>query len=345
MTLVNQSLLADLINNTPWIRNNPDLRKKLLDSYSELSSSWQKVIRMVSALDLKPYKSEPLVTHDPTEQKLPKIVLEETVQTPAKTPDPKSHFSIDLMLPDLVSATSRGPSLGKPAATAITNLNVVTKVTDLEGNEYQPLFVQQLPKQKKAFRRVFLFPSKRWASVRIAKKPNLPPKGQCTKSTEGLLADPVVVSTEMKADRRLSLVTRYLPLYIREQLPEIALSDEQGTNPNNLAQVTTQKIVESSTQSLRATSSKSLDEARIRTEDHRINNLLANSLSFYYKTDNEDAPNISAESSVSDADKEYILPGLLIRSTEEYDQNTAYDQIDDDTEESELEDDEDDYLF
>lgn len=363
MSLINQALLSDLVNSTPWLRNDKELSSLLQDAYSENSRSWRAVNRLVDDLLLEPYKLERLVVQEPNPEILPALTFDQPQMRAPEISDNQRRFSMDLMQQPSTTTAIRKTSLSKPAETAITNVNIVTKVTELEGREYKPLYKEKPMKLKKKLHGIFPFKD-RWDSLRNDMRPSREESLPRAENTENLeinrnkannertknqsAAPPVPES--VKADRRRSLVTQYLPTYIRDQLRDLSTNTSSNASVKHHPEVT--ESATTTTLHLRVTSYKSSADAGIKPDENRINNLLANSLSFYYKNDDEiSAGNTFDDSSVSDADKEYILPGSFTRSADDYDHNTAYTHIDEETEDSEIEeededeDNEDEYLF
>lgn len=360
MSLIDTALLADLVNSTPWLRNDKELSNLLLNAYTENSPSWQAVNRLVEDLQLEPYKLEPIVSPEPSSDPKPALAFEQPQVREPEMSDNQRRFSMDLMHHHSTTTPIRRTSLSKPAETAITNVNIVTKVTELEGKDYKPLYTEKPAKLRKKFHGILPFREK-WASLGIDMKPSRTrsiPKtadpeinnnvSNVTNATKNITIEPV--SDAVKANRRRSLVTQYLPTYIRDQLREASTNTSSNASVKKSDEPIESAIT--TTLHLQVALYKSLVDAGIKPDESRINNLLANSLSFYYKNDDEVSTGDTA-SSVSDADKEYILPGLFTRSADDYDNNTAYEHIGDDTEESEMEeedgddedDDEDGYLF
>lgn len=359
MSLINPALLADLVNTTPWLRNDKELTNFLQNAYSDNSPSWRAVNRLIEDLQLEPYKLQPLMSEEPKPETIPAIAFEQPQISAPEISDKQRRFSMDLMQHHSTATPIRRTSLSKPAETAITNVNIVTKVTELEGKEYKPLYTEKPLKFKKKLHGILPF-QERWASLRIDMRPNrrrppLPETANAeaikanteTTTTKDIVVEPI--SDAIKANRRRSLVTQYLPTYIRDQLREASVNASSNTSIKHQEEAI--ETAMTTALHLQVASYKSSGDARVKPDESRINNLLANSLSFYYKNDDEiSSANAADDSSVSDADKEYILPGSFTRSADDYDNNTAYEHIGEDTEESEIqeeddEEDDDDYLF
>lgn len=347
MSLINQALLTELINNTPWLRNDRNLCNRLTQQYSENSVSWNSVNRLIDDLDLVPYSLERNVQQPVNENKSPNLAFTGIVSVVPEPSDDQKRLSIDLIGPPSVNPPMRPTSLSKPAETAISNVNIVTKVTEFAGKNYIPLPLGK-SKQKTGLQGLqAVFPLDRWRSLKIGKSAsNNTQNSPVPINSESVANDSIestneVVSATEKANRRKSLVNRHLPGYIRDQLTQIKdnnLPDSPPTAPG------VDRI--SMGHPLRVASNRSSADAGVRTDDNRISNLIVNSQSFYFKKNSQISLDRTDGSSVSDADKEYILPGSFNHSGEDYDHNNTYHQLDDETEGSELEeDDEDEYLF
>lgn len=343
------ALLADLIDNTPWLRKDANLRKRLIKGSAPDSSAWNAVNALLNSLDLQPYKTQPNEPEDSIARSKLQAISEFS-HVPEVT-DTQRRFSMDLMQPVSEVPPTRKTSLSKPAETALSHVNVTTKVTELEGKEYKPLYTHKTETKHKALHFLFGFPRERWDPLLLRKRKdrNLanPTLASAASDTGRIARDNTLLATatlspEVTASRRRSLVNKHLPLYIREQIVETPVASSGALpEPGEVAGA----LVSGSAQHLRMPSYRSAGDAGIKTDDQRFNNLLANSLSFYYKAGNGHDSSAVDTSSVSDADKEYILPGLLARFTD-YDHHDAYEQLDEDQEESEIEEDDyDDYLF
>lgn len=348
------ALLGDLIDNTPWLRKDANLRKRLLEASTPNAPAWNAVNALIDSLDLQPYKTQPKAPVDSIAQS--KLQAVSGFSHVPEVSDMQRRFSMDLILPSSEDPPTRRTSLSKPAETAISNVNVSTRVTELEGKEYKPLYTQKAKSKRSGFHFLFGMPREKWSQVQLKKRQdkdmvkvkNNSIDGNTNTAAEIAKRDTAqsataTVSPEVIASRRRSLVNKHLPLYIREQIVETPVASnialpEPEEPADRLGSV-------SNALHLRIPSYRSSGDAGIKTDDQRFNNLLANSLSFYYKTESGRETSAADTSSVSDADKEYILPGLLARYTD-YDHNAAYERLDEEPEESEIEDEDDeDYLF
>lgn len=359
MSLINPPLFTELTESVPWLKTNNALKTRLLEAYTENSSQWIAVNCIIDSLDLQPYKTEPV---EEQEHELLKAAPDPVPARVSEAVDMQRRVSIDLMLKAAAVPAIRRPSLSKAAETAVSAVSVVTKVTELENGDYKPLYTQRDPRTKGLHYRL-AFQRERWDPLKMRRKSSESPEEASTEPASPTVDTALTTSDAIKAARRMSLVTKHLPLYIRDQLvPTPTISQAGLPEPTSVTpmlpgtgdlQVVTSKKGTPQAQ-LQAASTSSANPSG-KTENARINNLLANSLSFYYNDDHE--PNISVgdTSSVSEADKEYILPSLFARS-EDYGHSTAYGHMGDETDGFELddeddedddddEDDEDDYLF
>lgn len=343
MSLRNQALYTELVESS-WLQNERDICQRLKEAYVNGSQAWTGIERLVQSLDLQPYV-EPS-PKGPSEQQNEPVRITRV----SEAVDMQSRVSIELMRPVLAFSHVRRTSLSKPAETAVSDVHIVTKMTDLEVKDSEPFRDEKLHRKFRGFRAFLPFqrqkphPKKSRKNAPDTcktgpKKAVLNKKGAATTAypqltTANALAH-AAVST--KTNCRASLVDKHLPLYIRKQI--LGTKDATLGRLSETEEAVLALVSASNTLHLRMGLDQSGNTAA-RTDDDRIENLLANSLSLYYRAGS--SLHAVDRSSVSDTDKEYILPGLLVRSTEVYDHNMVYEQLVGCTDD---EDDEDAYLF
>lgn len=219
-------------------------------------------------------------------------------------------------------------SLTKPAETGISSISVVTKVTDLQENGYVPVKPQKsvlADKIKRYLGRFQLLNRSRHKNSTERKERTvvLP---LVTQSPSGVLASSM-------AARRSSLVGQNLPSYIKSQL---VLKGSETAGAAKQAEARTGD-----------------NESRIssipRKKDTRIANLLANLESLYFHQDANSTggtslgSNTNNESTISDGDREYILPNSFAQWNDQ-DQDIYQSSLEESIDDQE-DDDDDQYLF
>lgn len=322
-------LLSQFIETSPWLARDQRLLSHLKECYKEDTPIFTEVVYMLESLGLQLPKELAEVVPDPVESLAeahkPHVNGDSERRSIPKidpVPDSEKEFlqqtrrvSIDILQP------SGGPvALARAPQTAVSDVSVLTRVTNLEAQDYRPL-----EKEKKALPK-FL--------NRTLKQ--LVPKTDKPKETPRV---PVAPSNGHagNAFRRRSLVGENLPVYIRRQLQSLPTADPEprvsSRNSINSAHAATNSIH--------------------KTRDPRIENLLANSQSLYINADPADSgtsqQDFSEESAsgVSEADKIYVLPALFTRSLDEYDNANEgnSDEDDDDILNVSDDDDEDALMF
>lgn len=310
------------------------------------------VDQLIAGLHLKPFlseahfgpneptkrvlKEEPNATpNDPitpnTAKTAPKKVpvnISTTRDAPLLT-DTERKMSLDLMLrpsPDTIH--QRASSWSKPAPTSTSAVNVISKadiVKSALGAEKKDQRNIPIKSMLKDARRRFSFMAK--------KEEKSPLLGTLDDRLRRAVSPPSeTISPVEKLSRRVSLVIENLPNYIKEQLD--AKSPDESPSP---------KLTKTS--------------PRVSS---RVQNLLANSQSFYARAESPKSHRDSAtdenEDHLSDYDKEYILPALVSRlyengdpvlnGIEELSEDAEFININDSYDEEEDEGEgEDDYLF
>lgn len=339
MSYPDQQILGSFLAASPWLAQDKQLLEHVNSHYTSSSQIFREVSQLVADLNLLEYH----VRNTPGD--LPKRAERKvSVEVPAHDmpvlTKMERRMSIELMHPVPKRNGYRANSLTKAPQIALSNVSVLTKVTDLERNGYVPVPV---PKQA-SFKDRFKAYQKRLmlGNVAVVSTDELGSKVEqepAPASTAPLLPDQksglAVASDAVKALRRRSLVGEHLPSYIRLQL--------RGEEPAEVPRMAQAVPLEGTQPSAGTSIAGSERSRRIESaQDQRINNLLANSLvMFRNKESLSPEYNGHVEWTLSEGDKEYILPGLFTRSVDD-DRDVVYA---DSMEEYEEEEGDDEYLF
>lgn len=340
------------------------------------SPLYQNVLQLINGLNLREFdtfsnsEQANVTSKDPiafrkSSVPVPKMIdgFKVSTQEVPQLTKTQRRMSFDLMQIHHGVQDSTRLFLRKPPEAAVSNVNIVTKVTDLENKGYKP--VRKKSDKNSLTNKIISYQS-RFKLVNKEKSKDPHPAGLISnildrnrvnignkRPTINLQGDQgngtphlhEVLNSSTKSARRTSLVGENLPLYIKLQLGQLSepgdISHQKDTsNPHSLKS---------------SNAPDSLPALHSASEPRPVNrgglSLLANSEFLHLKINDSESTdnsygNGNNESTISDADKEYILPGLFNRFLD-YGNNDALDSASNDSgsEEDQLEDDEDDYLF
>lgn len=291
-----ESIFHDVVENTR-LGQDKELRSLLLQHENPESAIFQEVDRLIEQLSIKEFQ-EAETTEPPAPNPIP-------LPKPAELPISERRASIELILPLL-----KGPGLSKPPDTAVSNVNVNLKVTDLENKEYVPAQTKSQPLFKDKIRQY---------QAKLTHKKH---QGQQKPVLVHQRKSTPAVST-VKA-HRTSLAEELLPEYIREQL-HLELRDGSAVVSEE-------------------------EHSSHHSDNNRFHNIVSNSQSFHVSNTQESShtpefSSIHTDVAVSDSDKEYILPSLFTRSLDEHNNDMLLYESNDEEEEDEPAESEDEYLF
>lgn len=251
-------------------------------------------------------------------------------------------------------------SLLKPPETAVSTVNVVTKVTDLENNVYVPVKTEKaaLADKLKRYRGRFQLSNQ--------KSQRHPPE---TIRKEASVQDPATTLNGTMADqvrlpmaRKLSVMGQNLPLYIKNQLGGSG-GGNSSSKPAKSSDIATErpkdpidpKISQKDHQNFPKHTHTDSVESSIQAgprKNTRIDNLLANLESLYiHNGDQSEATsygsNTNNGSAISDADREYILPSSFTKWNDDNGIHVYHSSLEEasSNEEEEEEEEDGEYLF
>lgn len=341
---IKDAIFADVVESSR-LAHDQKLLQLLQSAYSPESPLYRDVCLQVDQLGLLPFQ---------TEQEAPKKA-EETDSKKRETTSELLVLSAEV--PHLTKNERRlsfelmhyipNPTLVKPAETGVSSVNVVTKVTDLETNGYIPTKPTKnalTDKIKRYLGRLQLLNQNRQQRELEAKNRPIPAPLVVNQTSRGNEIAPI------GAARRLSVVGQNLPLYIKSQLE---LKEEVGAEGYKGPEVTGGALAASNEDIYSRSSSMPP-----KMKDTRIHNLLANLESLYFHHDGNSTgetsfgSNTNNESTISDADREYMLPNsftqwnVRVRDTDGLHpyQSSLEESANENTDDDE-EDDDDEYLF
>lgn len=361
MTTESSQIFYDLIE-TSRLGQDRELMSLLHQHNSPDSPLYQNVLQLISEAQLQEFDSfvgeqSPKRINPVRTSSLPKSTLADplkvSLQEVPQLTKTQRRMSMDLMqIRPAVHGTSK-VQLSKPAEAAISNVNVVTKVTDLEKNGYTPV----KPRNDTLKNRIISYRDKLQLSKKLPakdnrsfdQKQNLGTKTQNGPFQDGrvvnLQAEPLnhrsqTASIDPRSTRRISFVGENLPVYIRKQL-ERAGDTSQVTEP-------AREPVQSSIEPSQTMESLKISGATSHRLSHRILSSLSNSEDQTSKTHSE-STDISYGNNNSGStlgtDKEYILPSLFNRFLDFANEALDHESNESASDEEHQDDDEDDYLF
>lgn len=378
MSLPNQQYLQDLIDLSPWLLQDRDLVAHIKNNNNRTSTIFNEVSKLIDELNLLEYavgsvtpQEQVTRTTSETRSERPKrSLLSETKKTssmsvlrqevPVLTMKER-RLSFELMHPKPIREGLRTHALTNAPHIAVSNVSVSTRVTDIERNGYAPV---KEAKFKNAFKDRFKSYQNKMRLGKVAavegdsKLDSSTLRNSPTPSDGNHKLRPTNISNgdlKIKALRRSSFVGENLPAYIRAQLQQPEANDPVEAETSQI-QTSPQVGNDSFTQhetnlsepsSKTGESSKYFKKSTESGQDQRISNLLANSLVMYSR--NQESLSSGYDhghngSTVSEADREYILPSLFARSVEDFNDNEMLYE-DSNPEEDEEEEDVDDFLF
>lgn len=396
MAIVKSAIFHDIVE-TSRLGQDPELMALLQHNTSTESPLYNEVQDLINGLHLREFDSFPISQHDaglsegpvePRNQTRTDDLKVSSQEVPELTKKQRT-MSFDLM--QMSSGARRSPQvlLSKPPEAAVSNVNVVTQVTDLRAKGYTPVPTEKkitLKDKFSSYRDRFKLVNRAKSASQtkivqnteygnpepydISKKPesngalkgrngSLRSRTGSLKSRTGSLKSRIgslksrngFVSTQetthLESDSpRPSLVRRILPLYIKKQLPTkdkaLATNRTQGDGP-----------LESPPKSHHHSDIAALPSPASSIPSHRnMPEAFADSESAPLKTNESGTIDYSFGhtnngSTISEADKEYILPSLFNRFLDYGENDTLENESDGSLSEDDEgdEDDEDDYLF
>lgn len=369
MVDVNSAIFHDIVESSR-LGQDRELMALLHHQSSRESPLYNEVQTLIGGLNLREFDSFSIPKHDDglqngtgsAKKQTPANYAEDlkvSLQEVPKLTKTQRRMSFDLM--QMHNGTQRSPqvSLSKPPEAAVSNVNIVTKVTDLETRGYTPVQLERrnsLKDKFSSYQNRFKLVNRRKDMSLTKNVPNIENpgistipeetgslKGRINGSLKGSnVAGSIEEPTALIADspRRISLVGENLPVYIKEQLRQGREVAETGTTQENSA-------VKSPSSSHHLTDDAALGSTVPSTP--RVVGALAISESVPLRTNDSEITDNSFghannESTISDADKEYILPSLFNRFLD-YGENDALESESNGSLSEEEEDDEDEYLF
>lgn len=329
---INDAIFADVVESSR-LAHDQKLLQLLQTAYSPDSPLYREVCLQVDRLGLLPFQVGEEAPVEPTEadaapeKHLPRRELLSISTTVPQLTKNERRLSFELMhyIPN--------PSLVKPAETGISSVNVVNKVTDLEASRYLPTLAPKNALADKIKRYLGRFQllnqnQRRKLNGKVPSKPSPP---------QIILAPRGDLGVAVGAERRLSVVGQNLPLYIKSQL-EPKLTVESAPQTSAKAELAASSV-----------DTYSHNSASAKKEDPRIHNLLANLESLYFHHDGnstgETSFNTNNESTISDADREYILPNSFTQWNGRDPEVHVYQSSLEESEENTDDDDDEEYLF
>lgn len=335
-----ESIFHDVVDTTR-LGQDKELRALISQHDNPLSRLYQEVDLWMRQLELEQFLGEENhpdtsvhespedIPHTPRENRPPTggDIQESTTIPKVTSGERKASFG-------LMHMTQGG--LSKPAATAVSNVNVHHKVTDLENKEYTPV-----PAVRKNLAGTFRDKIRQYRAkiTHRSHQGHQRPVMVHSRHSNGADVAPVTI----KAHRR-SLAGELLPEYIRGQLHLESLKPRDGDS-----------AVFSDTEDHHSPMQESIPVETTLAEANRFQNIVHNSQSFHASREapSEASHDGRSGTDVSDADKEYILPSLFTRSLEElrnHDDMLLYDGSRTDDDDAVYEDhagaeSDDDYLF
>lgn len=368
MADVNSTIFHDIVE-TSRLGQDRELMALLQHHTSTKSPLYNEVQDLINGLNLRGFDSFSISQNDAGLPEGPGVPRK---QTPANYVDDlkvssqevprltktQRRMSFDLMR--MGSGALRSPQvlLSKPPEAAVSNVNIVTKVTDLEARGYTPVPAERKNKLKDKFssyhNRFKLVNRAKNALqtniVQITEYGNLGPSDTskrpeangALKGSNGSGSNQRTAHWKLDSPRRISLVGENLPLYIKKQLQTGDEAPENNRTQDRPLEDPLESHHQNDTTALRSTvHSNSLYR--------NVPEALANSESAPLKTNGSGTTDYSFghtnnESTISEADKEYILPSLFNRFLDYGENDTLENESNGSLSEDE-EDDEDDYLF
>ncbi|SGZ50374.1 CIC11C00000001253 [Sungouiella intermedia] len=370
MAHVSSTIFHDIVE-TSRLGQDRELMALLQHHTSNDSPLYNEVQSLIAGLNLQEFDSFSFANHEkdtsagsgvPRKQladNYPHDMKISTHEVPKLTKTQR-RMSFDLM--QMHNGTLRSPRvlLSKPPEAAVTNVNIVTKVTDLESHGYTPLQTEK----KNTLKDKFSSYHNRFKLVNRTKKD---PPGQIAQATKKSASSGVFkrlqanVASESSAEtsqthsvwnssspRRISLVGENLPPYIKKQLGHKNEGDGATNHPTEDHNVPKNQMHVNNLSDVAGLGSTS----RSATHEHRGPEASSHSESVPIKNNDSEITDNSFghtnnESAISEADKEYILPSLFNRFLDygEHDslESESHGSASEDQEDEE--DDEDDYLF
>lgn len=372
MVDVNSAIFHDIVESSR-LGQDRELMALLHHHSSRESPLYNKVQSLIGGLNLREFDSFSIPKHDDgfqngtgnAKKQTPANYAEDlkvSLQEVPKLTKTQRRMSFDLM--QMPNGTQRSPqvSLSKPPEAAVSNVNIVTKVTDLESRGYSLVQLERrnsLKDKFSSYQNRFKLVNRRKNMSLTKNVPNTENPGISTIPEEtgslkgringslkgsngtGSIKEPTVLLAD--SPRRISLVGENLPLYIKEQL-------RQGSEAAETSRMQESSAVKSPSSSHDLTDDAALGSTVPSTPFHkRVMGALVNSESVPLRTNDSEITDNSFghannESTISDADKEYILPSLFDRFLD-YGENDALESESNGSLSEEDEDDEDEYLF
>lgn len=336
---INEAIFADVVDSSR-LAHDQKLLQLLQAAYSADSPLFRDVCYQVDQLGLLPFQTgqdaspereiKPLLDENEQHEIGESQESQKPVEVPQLTKNER-RLSFELMhyIPN--------PSLAKPAETGISSVSVVTKVTDLGTNGYVPVKQQKnalADKIKRYLGRFQLLNQNRQRRKLKAKEAKSAPQSTSI--------PPSVVPPSISTARRLSVVGQNLPLYIKSQL-----EPKEAGVAESAKDVVASQVVESSNEDIYSHASSAPKRK------DRIGNLLANLESLYFHHDANSTgetsfgSNTNNESTISDADREYILPNSFTQWND-HDQDGLHiyqSSLEESANNEDDDDDDDEYLF
>lgn len=311
-------IFADIVEDSR-LAHDQKLFQLLQAAYSPDSALFQDICLQIEQLGLSEFQLQ----HNENANGNGKVEKTEDTRPVGEVPDLTSNerrLSFELMhyLPN--------KSLLKPPETAVSTVNVVTKVTDLENNVYVPVKTEKaaLADKLKRYRGRFQLSnqkSQRHRPETIRKEASVQDPAT---TLNGTMADQV----RLPMARKLSVMGQNLPLYIKNQLGGSG-GGNNSSKPAKSSDIATErpkdpidlKISQKDPQNFPKHTHTDSVESSIQAgprKNTRIDNLLANLESLYiHNGDQSEATsygsNTNNGSAISDADREYILPSSFTK--------------------------------